>query len=201
MTHFTAEFSEVWLFVERKLKMSIPMYIKSVLKYCGYENCHTIATIEEKDFEYFTTEVRKGGIVSFFSNEIGTENALQGTNTCEENFEFSRGHQKLLLRIVKLVKENLNENGVDAFSVKISKPKKMKNLNIATTVDESPYEVKDKFTSTMESEHTGKGSIDSFHEDVITLQATLLKQTIRSLFIYTSDMYEEVRTQNNIRNE
>lgn len=88
---FKAKFSEIWSFVERKLKSTIPSYIKYVLKYCGYENCHTIATIEDNDLEYFVGEVRKRGITNFFSGKFGIINALQGSNKSEENFEFSRG--------------------------------------------------------------------------------------------------------------
>lgn len=79
-TCFTTKASEIWMFVERKLNISIPPYIKCVLKYCGYENCHTIATIEENDLKYITAEVRK---VNFFSNEIDKENVLQSSNKSE----------------------------------------------------------------------------------------------------------------------
>lgn len=190
----TAEFIDIWLFLERKFETLIPAYIKNVLKYCGYEDCHTIATIEENDLEYFTTEVRKGGITNFFT---GSE-ALQGSNKSEENFEFCRGHQKLLMAIVKFVKENLNENGVDAFLVKLPKPKESLNV-VAKTTNKSRIEIKDAAISTRKDSEltlafTRKDSKEFVHENLIYLQATLLKQTIRSLFTHSSKMYYEVRT-------
>lgn len=168
--------------------------MKNVLTYCGFDNVHTISEINENDLEYCTTVVRKGGIINYFSNEVGSENALQGSHKSEANFEFSRGHQKLIMAIVKLVKQNLNENGVDAFLVKL--PKSMKNRNASTKViTESRKETKDMTVSTLkEKQSTQIDSTCSFHDNLINLQAKLLKQIIQSLFIHTSDMYEEVST-------
>lgn len=49
------------------MKVEIPPFIKYVLKFCGYDNCHSISVIDEKnDFEYFESEVRNGGIIEFY---------------------------------------------------------------------------------------------------------------------------------------
>lgn len=201
MITFPAKYIEIWSSVEKTLKISIPSYIKNVLTYCGFDNVHTISTIEESDLEYIATKVRKGGVIHYFSNELGIENALLGSNKSERNFEFSRGHRKLLLVIVELVKQNLNENGVDGFSVKLSKEK----LDTAKIISKS----KSKSQKDKQKEHKShsvstsrKSEIASelyhtdckrfFHE--IDLQAKLLKQTIQSLYIHSRDMYEKVGT-------
>lgn len=145
--------------------------------------------------EYVRSEVRKGGITNYFSNEIGIENCLHGSNKSEQNFEFSRGHRKLLMVIVKLVKQNFDENGLDAFIAEIPKPKENKNLD---AVRKSQKETKDVSVST-EISTLGITETDSkvlFHENLINLQAKLLKQTVRSLFIHSSAMYEEVSIHN-----
>lgn len=103
--NISAQLGEIWQVVERKLKVPIPAYIKNVLKFCGYDNCHSIATIEEQDFEYVEAEVRNGGITKFFEGEIAANDVLDGSTKTEENFEIIRGHRKLLMAVVKFVKE------------------------------------------------------------------------------------------------
>lgn len=192
---FLAECIEIWTYVENKLNISIPLYIKNVLSYCGYDNFHTISSFEENDLEYLTTEVRKGGIVKYFHNEYGRKNALQGSTKTEQNFEFSRGHQKLILAIVNLVKKNLNENGVDAFLVKIPKPKKTwkknKNLHVASEKEVKDVSVSTEVSILKETKAETDSKLD-FHENLINLQAKLLKQTLQSLYTHSSDMYAEV---------
>lgn len=86
---------------------------------CGFDNCYTIATIEENDLEYFQGEILKGNLTKFFKNKTSDgfllENVLEGSNKSEKEFEFRRGHQKLIISIAKLVKENLDKNGIDGF--------------------------------------------------------------------------------------
>lgn len=116
----TAEFNQIWLFIERKMKMPIPSYIKSILKLCGYENCHTISTIEENDLELIEKEVLKGKFpegFDFSDFPIGSSG----------NFRFIRGHQKLILEISKLVKEKLDEGGVDGFTLMKSRKRAIKD--------------------------------------------------------------------------
>lgn len=174
--------------MEENLQISIPPYIKNVLTYFGYDNFHTISTIEENDLEYIATEVRKGGIMNYFTNKSGIEDPLYGSSKSEQNFEFSRGHQKLLMVIAKLLKKKLNENGVDAFLVKPS-TKKEKNQDAAI---EDVKETKDLSVSTLEfTKYDSKAFV---YENIINLQAELLKHAVQSLFIHSSVMYEEVST-------
>lgn len=158
------------------------------MAYCGYDNLHTIATIEEDDLEYITIEVRKGGITNYFSNEFGIKNVLHGSNKSEHNFEFRHGHRKSLMIIVKLVKKKLNEKGVDAFIVEVSKPKEYNRKS-----QKDMKETKDMSVSTSELDLnlTETYSKASFHENFINLQAKLLIQTVRSLYVHSSDMYDE----------
>lgn len=101
----------------------MPPYIKNVLQYCGYENCHTIATIQEDDLDYIESEVRKGGITTFFEGK-SIEKILEGCTKLIDDFEISRGHKKLVIAAVKVVQEKLECNGADGF-LEVS-PKKKK---------------------------------------------------------------------------
>lgn len=111
--YITADFNGIWLFVEREMKMAIPSFIKSFLRYSGFENCHTISEIEEFDLEFIENYVRKASQKDDFKNGIDMSDFPLELS---ENFKFSRGHQKLILAIAKLVKQKLNEDGVYAFS-------------------------------------------------------------------------------------
>lgn len=85
------------------------------------------------------------------------------------------------MAIVKFVKQNLNDVGVDAFS---PMPKSKSPIAVTNTTSKCRNKMKEMSSSTFTK--------DSIHEDLINLQATLLKQTIRSLFVHTSDTYKHV---------
>lgn len=97
------------------MKIRIPPFIKHVLRYCGYDNYHSISTIEETDFEYFEEQVKKGGIAEFFVGEIAADEILKGSTKTMENFEIIRGHRKLLMAAVTIVKDTLEKNGYANF--------------------------------------------------------------------------------------
>lgn len=101
------------------MKVKVPAYIKHILEHCGYDNCYSIATIEEEDFDYLKNEVLKGTICA--------EKVFEGSSKSIEDFEFSRGHQKLLIVVVKFVKAILDASGVDGFSMPKIKNKQEKN--------------------------------------------------------------------------
>lgn len=85
--YISAEFNEIWQFVERKMRVEILPFMKYVLKFCGYDDCYSISTIEEKDFAYFESEVRKGGIIEFYDGKISEKDLMTGSPRSIENFE------------------------------------------------------------------------------------------------------------------
>lgn len=171
--------AECWSFVEKKLKITIPTYIKNVLLYCGYDNIHTISTIGENDLENIVAQVRKGGIVDYFSNKTWNAlyNPLQGSNKSEENFEFRLGHRTLLMLIVNILKQNLvNMSPVE------------EGVEVPTLIKH------DESAANFSLNHNQCIPTPSFHEDIINFQATLLKKTIQSLFTHSKEMYDKVCT-------
>lgn len=103
------------------MNVVVPEYMKNILKCCGYDNCHTIATIVDADIEYFTDEVRNSTVHNFYHGKISAEAIMDGCATSVKNFVFSRGHVRLLQKIVKIVKETLEIHGADGFLLSISK--------------------------------------------------------------------------------
>lgn len=101
------------------MNVALPPYMKNILKCCGYDNCHTIATIEDADVEYITDEVRKGSVNKFYHGAENADAIMKGCATSVENFVFSRGHVRLLQKIVKVVKETLEKHGADGFSLEL----------------------------------------------------------------------------------
>lgn len=69
--------NDIFLCIEKKMNGVIPAYMKNILKSCGYDNCHTIATIEDADIDYFIDEVRKGNVNSFYKGKISEENIME----------------------------------------------------------------------------------------------------------------------------
>lgn len=212
----TEEYNEIWVYVEKNMKILIPKYIKCILTYCGYNDCHTIATIEETDLGYFINEVRQGKVTNFF-RKLGINNALEGSTKSAENFEFSRGHQKLLMIVVGLVKQNLNDYGADIFTAELTKMNKntRKNKTKDSTKDYLPRTTNGRTNKPMKETKLTMPTIitldraevsqnDLFlkpyqkicvlHEDIIKHQTTLLTKAVSSLSIHTPKMYQEVST-------
>lgn len=174
----TADFNQIWFFVERELKLPIPSYIKSVLKYCGYENCHTISTIEEINFEIIERDVMKGKFPTGFELSdfpIGSS----------ENFRFSRGHRKLILTVSKLVKEKLSECGVDGFLM--TKPRKRATKSTTSTPAKTL-----KLSST---ECSPQGCISEASDSAYNVRehkSNVLRRMILSLITNTPEMFANV---------
>lgn len=128
--YITADLNGIWLFVEREMKTPIPSCIKYFLKNSGFENCHTISKIEDIDLELIENDVRKAWRKGVFTNDFSTSDF---SNKPCENFKFKRGHQKLIIAISKLVKEKLDEGGVDAFSMTRPRKRAIRNIDVAPT--------------------------------------------------------------------
>lgn len=123
----SAEFLEVWNFIEKKMKVDIPPFLKYVLKFCGYDNHYTIAGIEDNDFEYFESQVRNGGIVEFYRGKISENELWKGSMKGVADFEILRGHRKLLIAVVEMVKKRLVEYGpANFYDASPNRKKKMK---------------------------------------------------------------------------
>lgn len=102
--------------MEQILKTPIPTYFKYVLKYCGFENIVSIATIVEDDINYFVEEVRKGNVTNYYQSKWGQVDVLEGSTKNAEDFNFSRGHRKLLMYIVSFLKKRLEDHGADCLT-------------------------------------------------------------------------------------
>lgn len=115
--------TNIFLWIEKKMNVTIPTYLKNVLNCCGYDNCHSIATIVNGDIEYFADEIKKGSGSNGFKDKLpsgnGTDELMEG---CIDNIEaspsLSRGHIKLLLAIVQVVKNTLETEGSGSFTLK-----------------------------------------------------------------------------------
>lgn len=177
--------------------ISIPSYIKYILEYCGYNNFHAIATIEESDLEYFKNEVREGKVTNFFEGKIGTRDTLEGSSKSVENFEFSRGHQKLLMAIVKLVKENLDEKGVESFSQELLIPTKRKTEN---KTQKTIHSKKQKFEAnedtkldrSIEPSSFGSSTHENSDIQLKNHRSTLIKKMVLSLINHAPETFASV---------
>lgn len=174
------------------------------MKYCGYENCYTISTLEEIDLDHFQTEVRKGNMAKFLEDNLSEgivqKDALEGSTKSVEEFEFSRGHQKLIMAIAKLVKENLNENGVDGFAETSTEKKKKSASNMSPRKRQKYSAGKQVMKSNLRKPETMNLGENSYRlscdENNVAVhdahRTVLVTKALASLINLTPKMYEKV---------
>lgn len=106
------------------------------------------------------------------------------------NFRFSRGHQKLIMTITKLVKEKLNECGVDGFSM--TKPRKRAIRNTSSI----PTKTLKLSTAECQAECSSQGCIPESSDSVYNVgkhKSSVLRKMILSLITNTPEMFANVR--------
>lgn len=181
------------------MNVVVPTYMKNILKFCGYDNCHSIATIADADVDYCTDEVRKGRVNSFYDGKISAEAVMEGC-TCTaavENFVFSRGHVRLLQAIVKIVKNTLEIHGVDSFLLKLPKvsPKEREHLNLKAA---PVYRKRFKFSevtsiSTQDNNEVTEGlSSDDANSCMRKARNTLIRKAITTLITHSPNLFANV---------
>lgn len=177
-----SNFDEIWTFVELKLKSPVPSYMKYILSYCGFNNAHTIAAINDDDIQYFVEEVKKGNVNKYYEHLVEND-VLEGSLCNIENFEFSRGHLKYLKVIVEHLKNHVKES-LSSFSKNDCSSAVKRSIE----KDESPIKKKLKMTS-------GEGSNSHSHsqnEELKKQRAILISKIIMSFVTNTPQFYMKV---------
>lgn len=190
------ETNAVFLWIEKKMNIFVPVYIKNILKCCGYDNCHTISTIVDADIEYFTDEVRKGSVNKFYHGKISEAAIMEGCATSVENFVFSRGHIKLLQAIVKIVKDTLEVHGAGGFLIKLHKVSSTvlsKEENI-TSKAASSNRKRFKFSTVTSAQVDVEPADESSINDIAqrTARSTLIRKAIVILITHTPNLFANV---------
>lgn len=179
-------FDEIWSFIENQFQTPVPPYFKFVLKYCGYENGVSIATIDNDDIKYFVEEVRNGNVINHFKSKFGDKDFLEGSTKNMDNFDFSRGHKKFLMCIVTFLKNHIEEHGIDSFSRPLNS-----NFGIKRPSQQSagapPKRLKQP---NPRLDPSGKVSVP--YEDLRKQEDILIKKTITSLISYVPEIYVKV---------
>lgn len=104
-----------WNFMERKMAIIFPTYLRNILKLRGYDNAVSVKAITtddiENNFEIFaktsmTNRIPKNGNhEDYFSIYDGPD-----------DFEIIPGHKILLAEVVEYIKEMTNLHGKDYFN-------------------------------------------------------------------------------------
>lgn len=178
------------------MKITVPKYMKFILMYCGYNNCHTISAIKQTDLNYFVTEVRQGNVTNFYSG-LGINDAMEGSRESAENFEFIRGHEKLLMVIVNFVKQHLCDYGANIFLIDSPKIDNEPWIEVKLSKDVltfAPLKQDERHDDISKSDVETHHNVCRVHEDIIKHQHTLLKMAVTSLSAHTPKMYENVST-------
>lgn len=171
---------------------------------CGFDNCYSVSTIVENDIKYFEDQVRKGALAKFFEDQISLDNVLEGSTeetVSVEEFQFSRGHQKLITIIAKTVKDNLDKHGIDGFCP--TEPSKFKKKISTCKLSDAPCKrQKNSLAKVMEDSNLWEPDVDPIFEDsglyadeMATIHRNkLVKQAVASLKSVTPAMFKEVCT-------
>lgn len=177
------------------MNVVVPAYIKNILKYCGYNDCHSIATIGDADVEHFTDQVRKGKVNNFYHGKINAEAIMEGCTSSVENFEFSRGHLQLLKVIVKMMKDTVDIHGVDGFLLKLPQaaPYVQNKENISKPVS-CVYRKRFKFSSVTPT--SAQDNIEMSSDESISpiqkARSTIIKKAVLSLITHTPQLFANV---------
>lgn len=177
------------------MKITVPRYIKFILMYCGFNDCHAIAAIEHTDLQRFVSEVRQGNVTNF-CHELGVNDVLFGSREPEKNFAFILGHQRLLMAVVNFVRQNLSD--CDAFSFSTDKEVQIRPFENSTTkISHGPLK-ETKFLNYDDSKsdtnsHEELDSVHAVHKNIIKHHYTLLTMVVASLSAHTLKLYQEVR--------
>lgn len=197
MVFFSENGRDIFLFIEQKMKIVIPPYIKNILVCCGYDTSHVIATIGDTDIEYFVDQVRKGKVRKFFHDKINPQDVMAGCSSSIENFEFVRGHLQLLKAIVKTVRDTIEVHGVSGFSLDLPKALPAAGIKDSkTTSSKTPaasvYRKRFKFSP---STLVGGNGIDKNDDSILPLQterSTLMQKIVRTLIVHTPNFFVQV---------
>lgn len=120
MTHLSQGFEKFWDLIEVKLGCNVPIYVQNILALNGYENALSIKTLTSEDMEYLRNYARND-----MHNRIP-----EGANLSDyygpfserpKEFEFLRGHLKLMEQLVLLINETILSKGHEYFSFKKQK--------------------------------------------------------------------------------
>lgn len=180
------------MFIEQKIKTPIPSYFKYVLKACGFNNGLTIASIDDEDIQYFEQEIRNGNVSAYYKNAHGLE-VLDGytlsSTKSTTNFEFTRGHIKLLLYIRDFIKKWLEENGTIALE-KVHKNEILKRKNNGGTIKSNIVPRKKTKYCLNELSHS---DVSSSPNALQKERSVLLGKAITSLIRHTPEMYVKAR--------
>lgn len=165
--------NDIFVWIEKKMNVVVPPYLKSILKSCGYDNCYAIATIVNADLDYFTDEMKKG------------------------NIEFSRGHSRLLEAIVKIVKGTLETGGCGSFSLVPSKVSPSTVPIIHEKQEPSSSKALSVYRKRFKpSEHTQVNNNDIDQDDDISVEGqarnTLIRKAVTILITHTPKLFAKV---------
>lgn len=164
----------------------MPAYIKYVLKACGYENGISISTIENEDIQYFVEEVKNRNVSNYFKSILRETDILEGSKKTVENFVFSHGHIKLLMYIVRFIKNFIEENGPNSLSIEVvSKP----NSGVKRPAIGVAFAPRKRIKSSPSNEDPGT----LLSEIIKKQEEVLLIETFMSLITHLPETYVKVR--------
>lgn len=185
------KFDQIWEFIEEKLNAPVPIYFKYILKYCGFSNGISIASIEDDDIQHFISEVKNGNVTKYFKQIIGEVDILDGSMRRVENFEFSRGHLKFLMSIVKFLRKYIEDNGPE-FTTNVASRK-------TETSKKGPKTRTQKLTknyfSAVNTDNLRSNQGYMHLKNLMGMQKRILiSKMLFSLKSHTPKLYEEVST-------
>lgn len=125
MNESRSDLEKFWEVIESKFGCNVPIYVQNVLALNGYDNALSISTVTSGDIEYMQNYARDEMHKRIPKNS-DLKNYYGYFWETPKEFQFLRGHIKLLEKIVELINTTTASKGPDVFSFK-SKSKTQPN--------------------------------------------------------------------------
>lgn len=107
-------------FIESKFACSVPLYVQNILALNGYDSALSIRTLTGEDFEY-PQHYARNKMIDRIPKDAECSDYYGPFHEKKDEFEFLRGHIKLLEQIASLINTTIESKGIEVFSFK--KPK------------------------------------------------------------------------------
>lgn len=122
--------------IEESLGIHLPLYLKNILKYSGYDNRLSLANITEADIRDIEAFARSSLMIHLKDKKVKNyEDFYHIFSDNIENFMILPGHQKLIMAIGTMLAEKINEEKLKNASQKQTNQaaKKRKLCQVAST--------------------------------------------------------------------
>lgn len=107
---------EFWNGIEIITGFVVPMYIRNVLKFHGFDSALTVRLMDEEDIKEMEKFARSGVMQRISAGEVNLQDFYGPFVKSTKDFQFLRGHRKVLKDIAQFIREKGSHNITDSLN-------------------------------------------------------------------------------------